>query len=495
MDYRTDFGPEDLEDTEVVIEAITNAPVTLKPSDLPLGVQLELSNDSGGIVAIICHLRPGNRGIISCVLEMPTGERMLLPIPSFIEVEHFLVNILNDGTIQLESKNRAFGYVVRDTRVSGNVSVDFEIPVLPGIPPEGIDVPLPSERVLLAYNRNDKIVAKVYRVSGDIPEYIVRDTHGEAIAHLHEGELTDIKITGHHGESIFFRANKDGVKIIGPEDVRYTFDSVVSKGKIEAGQDGILKGKMNGGRPVVMASMRELGVVKNLYNFCNEDNGGFDSGTSRIVVADGIGSQPNAEHAADLGVETMLHSGADIATAYELAGRRLKFLNAYFQSNEQKADTVLAAAQIKGDLLETLVIGDVCVLVIRGDSIVFRTIEHTIGAELMALGESSVRKLCTTGQFSIVTSTLLYTEDPDMQQFQLQRGDRVLVMSDGAVMPDDVLVRAVQGFTADNAIKNLLDDKREENLSGGAVLDPHDGEMPLNIASYDNSTFALYIHD
>jgi hypothetical protein len=69
-------------------------------------------------------------------------------------------------------------------------------------------------------------------------------------------------------------------------------------------------------------------------------------------------------------------------------------------------------------------------------------------------------------------------------------------MSDGAIMPEHVMINAVVNKSAEEGVEQLLAEKEKENKSGGGIYYLDDGgELPVQLPSFDNVSCAVIVCD
>ena len=270
---------------------------------------------------------------------------------------------------------------------------------------------------------------------------------------------------------------------------------------------------------MVVASYREVGRVKDSYMLRNEDNGGYNPDTA--VVVDGMGGNTYGPLLSDYAAEAVLTGRGDfrkvIQETHERANTFVDFCkqklvqqqsmeddwfqggspqkDAHVKAKYPVPDAVMAAVRFEGDTMKTMVLGDAVIYVVRGDRVVYKSREHSVVAQQVAMGKMTKREAMTSGLRSTVSTTLVGSFAPDFDEFQLQKGDKILLMSDGGIMSDGVILECVMGHTPEKAVENLLDAKREENEFGAGYYDPDDGGAPVAVCSWDNTTYVLVDHD
>ena len=164
------------------------------------------------------------------------------------------------------------------------------------------------------------------------------------------------------------------------------------------------------------------------------------------VVADGMGGLANGAQISATVTSVMLRyfetqrAGADCSEELltmlgHANGEVNRFLNS--GAHEQSGSTVVAAL-IKGNGLHFISVGDSRICLVRGGSLIPINREHTYASELdekAARGEISVSQARSDPQRRALTSYIgmgrLEKIDRSLRPIPLQRGDRILLMTDG----------------------------------------------------------------
>lgn len=252
---------------------------------------------------------------------------------------------------------------------------------------------------------------------------------------------------------------------------RQRFQKIETGGETEP--DSPITGKI-WGRRIALASHREVGIAKKGLLFLNEDNAGFND--RFVVIADGVSGNSNGSQISSAAVEAFLGcTGKDIRQAVFATHQRVKeFLHLFtnlvlFKAKQKKValnqhsraaqssdtqefyvpDTTLVAAEIEGNVLHTVVLGDSILYILRKDGL----LEHT--------------QLHHEDNTSALTSSLVYPPffKPDFRDFSLRDGDKILLCSDGADIDRETIVRCLKNAaTPEEAIEKLREAKAKENL-------------------------------
>ncbi len=164
------------------------------------------------------------------------------------------------------------------------------------------------------------------------------------------------------------------------------------------------------------------------------------------VVADGMGGLANGAQISATVTSVMLRSfeaqraGTDCSEELlAMLGRANDEVNRFLSSGaqEQSGSTVVAAL-IKGSDLHFISVGDSRICLVRGGSLIPINREHTYASELdekAARGEISPAQAHSDPQRRALTSYIgmgrLEKIDRSLRPIPLQRGDRILLMTDG----------------------------------------------------------------
>lgn len=210
--------------------------------------------------------------------------------------------------------------------------------------------------------------------------------------------------------------------------------------------------------------MTDKGISRpnNEDNFCVEEGSGF------FAVADGLGGHASGEIASKMAIDVLgdyikRTSGADepyigeYEKKYSEAANRLasgiRLANkTIFEASANNAawrgmGTTVAAALIRGDTLSIAHAGDSRIYLIRANSIVQLTDDHSLVSEQVKQGMltreeaegSSIRNIITR---SIGNNPLV---EVDLDEIALMDGDRVLLCTDGltTMVTDEAILSAV----------------------------------------------------
>lgn len=212
----------------------------------------------------------------------------------------------------------------------------------------------------------------------------------------------------------------------------------------------------------------------------NEDNLCVDEALRLYAVADGLGGYDAGEVASALAVDALRafveRCRRDPEGTWPGRGARTRSLNenllamgaleAHRAIASQKKGTssqmgsTIAVALLEGRTLTVAHVGDSRVYLLRGRALQSLTVDHSMYAQLKASGaEVPPRHLF---QFkNQITRALGLPADhlADTSVFEVQRGDRLLLCTDGLYDPftDEALAELVPGGDANEACKRLVD--------------------------------------
>lgn len=226
-----------------------------------------------------------------------------------------------------------------------------------------------------------------------------------------------------------------------------------------------------GGYRLVVAGLSDVGCVRSN----NEDSFGvFEAETPRkgclMVLADGMGGAAAGEVASRLAVDTVVgHYLADrkrhraqesMRTAIQRANRSVHE-RSLSQSGTSGMGTTCTAAGLSGNSLVVGHVGDSRAYLVRPDSIEQLTVDHTLAAELSAIGKGAA----TVPESAHHVLTRCLGSQPDVQVdvtgrvVRLDDGDAVVLCSDGlpAVVEDEEICQIVGSKPPREACRGLVE--------------------------------------
>ncbi len=518
-----------------MLDLLPGQPLHIKAKELHLGRKLELFDKNGKFIAAIRKNLPGNTPAERCyTLEYEGGYKALIPVPYFCSTSSFLIEVKpnEDLTISLPSQSEERHYRLAEMGLDDVSSVRPAVVEKKELSPKWQEIPLKDDQYL-AFEAEDAVLARLYKVP-HCDEYILRGTDGEALKHYKEGSSDELGASS--GKKLFFEVKGGKFRVKGEMKFQLKILAVGKPKRIEADRDEafdfdhphILNGVINGGRAIALASYREVGAVKDGLLHRNEDSIGFNNDTA--VAADGLGGHYHGALASDHAVETLLNQKTGFKEAVNNTHERMVMFTHYYRDLVQRKqegepveladewfqlpaddpdrktgkknakeisvpDSVMAAVRFEGDTMKTMVLGDCRIFVVRGSEVVYRSRRHTIVEAMVERGQMTRREALTSPMSSTVSTTLTGSFAPDYDEFRLQKGDRIVVLSDGLELPEEFLVECVKDRSAEQALMNIIKEKRDENLGYGGYHDLKDGGPLISARSLDNASGAVIVHD
>lgn len=222
---------------------------------------------------------------------------------------------------------------------------------------------------------------------------------------------------------------------------------------VPTGEDGILDGLIDGSKKFVGTTLRSMGRSK--YSTTNEDC--FGVSKNRLVVADGLGGQYHGELASHLAVESIITNEGSFQQALQDAQTQLNYHNNNFikwVTSVYSPDTVLAAAQIDGNVIQVAHIGDCRYRLFHKGKTIAASEDHSLVHEKVKAGRITEKDALTDSEGHIVTRTLSRS-GADFATIVAPPGSIFMLCTDG-----------LRGVT-DEEIINL----HEANINRFVVLD------------------------
>ncbi len=519
-----------------MLDLLPGQPLHIKAKELHLGRKLELFDKNGKFIAAIRKNLPGNTPAERCyTLEYEGGYKALIPVPYFCSTSSFLIEVKpnEDMTIALPSQSEERRYRFAEMGLDEVSSVRPAVAEKKELSPKWQEILLKDDQYL-AFESEGAVLAGLYKVP-HCAEFILRDPDGGLLKHYKDGDKDELEASS--GKKLFFEVKEGKFRVKGEMKFQLKILAVGRPKRIEVGRDEafdfdhprILNGVINGGRAIALASYREVGAVKDGLLHRNEDSIGFNNDT--VVVADGLGGHYHGALASDHAVETLLNQKTGFKEAVNNTHERMVMFTHYYkdlvqrkqdgeaveseedewfqlppndpdyQSQKKNAkaisvpDAVMAAVHFEGDTMKTMVLGDCRIFVVRGDKVVYRSRRHTVVEAMVERGQMTRREALTSPMSSTVSTTLAGSFAPDYDQFQLQKGDRIVVVCDGLELPEEFLVECVKDRSAEQGLMNIIKEKRDENLGYGGYHDLKDGGPLLSARSLDNASGAVIVHD
>jgi serine/threonine protein phosphatase PrpC len=227
------------------------------------------------------------------------------------------------------------------------------------------------------------------------------------------------------------------------------------------------------------AGSTDIGLVRTN----NEDNFGYDLRHGIFVVCDGMGGQQAGELASKIAVDTVLdyfrQDARDIApvggTSFEgVSVRAVGLANAIQLANQAIHEAAskdilhsgmgctIVALSVEGDLFSIANVGDSRIYLIRDNTLVQLTNDHSLVMEQVRRGLLTMEEAATSKAQNVIVRALGVddTVDPDLEDHQLAAGDVLLLCSDGMsrYVADEKMIEAVtKESNLDKACNNLVE--------------------------------------
>ena len=242
------------------------------------------------------------------------------------------------------------------------------------------------------------------------------------------------------------------------------------------------RGGNTGHIPGSYAARTEVGNVREH----NEDS--LLAKSPLFVVADGMGGHEAGEVASEIAISVMAERIPDGPDAKALAeavceANRAVLRGAQDGTGRPGMGTTMTAALVYGDRLTIAQVGDSRAYLLHEGSLQRVTRDHSLVADLVAQGRITEAEARVHPQRSVITRAL--GSDPAMQpdtyRMHVERGDRLLLCSDGlSGMLDDEAIESILITSPDpeSAVDSLVD---EALAAGGLdnvtaiVVDPLEG--------------------
>lgn len=225
----------------------------------------------------------------------------------------------------------------------------------------------------------------------------------------------------------------------------------------------------------------DIGLVRKVNEdsfICEKLEGSDDS--YLYIVADGMGGHNAGEVASSMAVNEVAAYIRENIEALRLGDKEIQDLirDAILYANDKVyktsiikssclgMGTTLSMVLIKGGSLYIGHVGDSRVYLIRENEISMLTEDHSLVAELIKSGTIKPEEANSHPQKNVITRALgtEYTLEPDVKQFDMQRGDYILICTDGlsnAVNEED-MVYTVKNSSDLNEACELLVNKAKE---------------------------------
>lgn len=198
---------------------------------------------------------------------------------------------------------------------------------------------------------------------------------------------------------------------------------------------------------------------------------GAGEGPILIVVADGMGGHVAGEIASGLAIDRVVETSpedGDVSPRERVNSANDRLLMAVRENPALLGmGTTMTLGLFDADgILHIGHVGDSRAYLLRDGGMRQLTRDHTVVAELVALGHLSPEAAEHHPQRHLLTRTLgLGPVEIDQYEYQLEPGDRVLICSDGlTVMVDDDDIEAMAGGDVEGTVWTLIE---AANAAGG----------------------------
>lgn len=226
----------------------------------------------------------------------------------------------------------------------------------------------------------------------------------------------------------------------------------------------------------------DIGLVRKINEdsfMCEKLEGSDDS--YLYIVADGMGGHNAGEVASSMAVQEVAFYIRENIDTLKLGDKEIQDLirNAILYANDKvyktsiiKSNclgmgTTLSMVLVKGDRIYIGHVGDSRIYLIRNNAIERLTEDHSLVAELIKAGTIKPEEANNHPQKNVITRALgtEYTIEPDVNQWDLQWDDFILICTDGLsnVVYEEDMVYAVLNTSNLNEACELLINKAKEN--------------------------------
>jgi len=199
-----------------------------------------------------------------------------------------------------------------------------------------------------------------------------------------------------------------------------------------------------------------------------------------FAVADGMGGYSNGGLASSLALQVLstdLQNSATIDLKSIRQGVENANLGVYKTAQKLGADrmgTTLTAACVVGDMAYLAHIGDSRAYLIRRQQVSCLTSDHTTVGDMVRARLISTDKIRTHAHRSILTKAVglgLFIQ-PDITNFRLVEGDRIILCSDGlwSLIQDDEFAAIGQNSTPQETSRQLIDIALHRNTDDNASV-------------------------
>ena len=222
----------------------------------------------------------------------------------------------------------------------------------------------------------------------------------------------------------------------------------------------------------------------------NEDNFGYDLRCGIFVVCDGMGGQQAGEVASKIAVDTVLdyfrRSARDVTrvggSSFEgVSDRAVGLANAIQLANQSIHETAsrdlrhagmgctIVAVLVEGDFFSIANVGDSRIYLIRENSLVQLTNDHSLVMEQVRRGLMTMEEAEHSKVQNVIVRALGIDDsvEPDLEDHQLTAGDVLLLCSDGLsrYVKDERMIEVV---TQESSLEKACADLVEAAKAGGS---------------------------
>lgn len=219
----------------------------------------------------------------------------------------------------------------------------------------------------------------------------------------------------------------------------------------------------------VWGSATHQGMVRqNNEDALFPDRSGESNGSAVLMVADGMGGHIAGEVASRLAINAAASSQLEPGDRVAAANRAIREEVAR-QPDLEGMGTTLTLVQLTSEGVAHFGhVGDSRAYLLRGGELAQLTVDHTVAAEYVAMGQLSADDAKDHPQSHMLTRCLGLTRFVNVDEFDLdlEVGDRLLLCSDGlnSMVGPDAIMDGLSGGTADEAAWKLVE---VANKAGG----------------------------
>jgi protein phosphatase len=191
------------------------------------------------------------------------------------------------------------------------------------------------------------------------------------------------------------------------------------------------------------------------------DKSGESDGPAVLIVADGMGGHVAGEVASRLAVNTAASTDLEPADRVAAANRALREEVARQPELEGMGTTMTLVELSPEGVAHFGHVGDSRAYLFRDGSLEQLTADHTVAAEMVALGQITPEEAEDHPRSHMILRCLGLTRfiNVDEIEVELQQGDRILLCSDGlnSMVPADGIGKALAEGSADEAAWRLIE--------------------------------------